>query len=353
MVGSPAKLLVDAATVRIGSVLAIPDILRELGADTLAILEQSGLDIGLFDDPDNTLSFAARSRLVQHCVEQTGCRHFGLLVGARNGLHSLGLLGLLMKYSPDVGSALQALADHLHLHGRGGMNTLRVERGRAVLSFDIYIPQAVATDQIGDGSVVFMANILRDLCGRDWLPKVAWFAHRKPKDVGPYQRLLPVPMRFDAERYAIVFDSNDLSRPIPHHDPVLHRYLQQQIDLLEAQQVADLPRQVRKTLRTAFAEGRFGAEHVARLFAMHPRTLNRRLHACGSSFRSLVEETRFDLARQLLRDSAMDIRQIAFALGYADSGAFTRAFRRWSGVTPGQWRVETGRDSGEEVRSGA
>jgi AraC-like DNA-binding protein len=59
----------------------------------------------------------------------------------------------------------------------------------------------------------------------------------------------------------------------------------------------------------------------------------------------LVEETRFEMARQLLQDTVMDVRQIALVLGYTHSGTFTRAFRRWSGVTPGQWRAERSPDA--------
>lgn len=190
----------EAATVRIGASLAVPAVLRSRGADPAQVLAQAGVDIALFDDPDNLISCVTRSRLLQHCVERTGCRHFGLLVGAQNGLHSLGLLGLLMKYSPYVGTALQSLVRYLHLHGRGVLSTLGVDGDRAMLAFEVHVPHCMATDQVGDGAVAFMFKILRDLCGPDWLPAEAWFAHRRPGDVGPYQRLLQVPLRFDAEQ---------------------------------------------------------------------------------------------------------------------------------------------------------
>jgi AraC-like DNA-binding protein len=345
MLGDSRGQLVDASTVRIASVSAIPKVLRELGVDPQPLLEQAGMDLAFFDDPDRIISFAARSGLVQVCVERTGCNHFGLLVGAHNGLQTLGLLGLLMKYSPDVQSALRSLLTHLHLHGRGGMNTLAVNESRALLAFEIYLPGSVATDQIGDGAIMFMFNILRDLCGPDWLPEEAWFAHRRPADIGPYQHLLRVPLRFDAEQYAIVFKTDDLARPLLRHDALLYRYLQHQVDRLESEQADDLPRQVRIALRHAIDDGRFGAEQIARRFAMHARTLNRRLQISGTSFRALVEETRFEMARQLLQDTVMDVRQIALVLGYTHSGTFTRAFRRWSGVTPGQWRAERSPDA--------
>lgn len=342
MVLSLEKQEAEAAMVRIGASMAVPAVLRSLGVDPAQVLAEARVDIALFDDPDNWISFATRSRLLHQCVERTGCRHFGLLVGAQNGLQSLGLLGLLMKYSSDVGSALQCLVRHLHLHGRGGMTTLGVDGDRATLAFEIYVQRSMATDQIGDGAVAFMFKILRDLCGPDWLPTEALFVHRRPVDVGPYQRLLRVPLRFDAEQNALIFSARDLQGRLPAHDPALQRLLQQQIDGLEAGQAADLPRQVRTVLRRALSGGRAGVDEVASIFSMHSRTLNRRLHVCGTNFRTLVDEARFEMARQMLEDSAMDVRQIALALDYADASAFTRAFRRWAGVTPVQWRQNPG-----------
>lgn len=353
MVGSRVKQEAEAATVRIGAALAIPAVLRSLGADPAQVLAEVGIDIALFDDPDNWISFATRSRLLQHCVERTGCRHFGLLVGAQNGLHSLGLLGLLMKYSPDVGTALQSLVQHLHLHGRGGLTTLVVDGDKATLGFEIYVQRSVATDQIGAGAVAFMFKIVRDLCGPEWLPDKALFVHRRPVDVGPYQSLLQVPLRFDAEQNALMFSTGDLERRLPTHDPALQRLLLRQIDALEAGQAADLPLQVRKVLRTALASGRASVDHVAGLFSMHSRTLHRRLHAFGTSFRTLVDEARFEMARQMLEDSAMDLRQIALALGYADTSTFTRAFRRWAGITPVQWRENPGARARRSQGTGA
>ena len=96
-------------TVRLGAVVIIPAILRQLGVDPAEVLAEAGLDPKAFDDPDNRIPFAGRSRLICLCVARTGCRHFGLLVGQQGGLSSLGLVGYLALHSPDVGMALRAL----------------------------------------------------------------------------------------------------------------------------------------------------------------------------------------------------------------------------------------------------
>ena len=323
--------------------MALPDVLRSLGADPAQLLGEAGFDLALFDDPDNEVSFAARGRLLAHCVARTGCRHLGLLVGEQGGLHSLGLVGLLVKYSPDVGTALRSLVHHMHLHVRGATTTFAVDGAMARLTYDVHQPRVEATDQVGDGALALMSNIMRALCGPRWKPIEVCMTHRKPEDVGPFRRFFRAPLRFDAEQNVLVFSTYWLRHSLPDADSQVRRLLQRQIDALEVRHSADFPEQVRSLLRTALLTGHSRADQVAAMFSMHSRTLSRRLDAFGVSFRELVDEGRFEIARQMLGDSAMDVRQIALSLDYADPSAYTRAFRRWSGTTPGRWRATAGR----------
>jgi AraC-like DNA-binding protein len=319
--------------------MGLPEVLRSLGVSPRKVLSEAGFDPGLFDDPDNVISYTARGRLMAHCVARTGCQHFGLLVGQRAGLHSLGLVGLLVKYSPDVGTALRNLVRHFHLHFRGAAPTLQEEGGTAILGYQIYQRGAQANDQVGDGAVAVIFNILHELCGPDWKPMEACFAHRKPEDVGPFRRFFGVFLRFDAEQNGLVFSSSWLKRPLPEVHPDIRRLVQKQIDALEAQHGDDFPEQVRAVLRVALATGDANAKHIATLFSMHHRTLNRRLNDHGIGYQELVDEIRFEIARQMLNDSDLAVSEIAVMLHYADARSFIRAFRRWSDATPARWRA--------------
>ncbi len=317
--------------------------LRSLGADPAKVLTGAGFDPKLFDDPDNLISYAARGRLLGRCVAAAGCKHFGLLLGRRGRLSDFGLVGFLVQHSPDVGMALRSLVRYLHLHVRGAVPSLAVHGKLVILGYDIYQPHVEAADQIADGAVAVMFNIMRTLCGPEWKPVEAWFAHRKPEDVGPFRQFFRVPLRFDAEQNAIVFSAHWLNRRMPGADPELRRLLQKQIDALEARHGSDFPEQIRRVLRTALLTGHGNAEQVARLFSIHSRTLNRRLKASTTSFQRLVDEGRYAIARQMLEQSDTGVRQIAASLDYADASAFTRAFRRWSGTTPARWRATRNR----------
>ena len=160
----------ELATVRIGPICAVPDVLRSLGQDPEVVLGEIGIDPRLFDDPDNLISYAARARILGHCAAKTGCRHFGLLIGERGGLQGFGVVGLLARYSTDVATALQRLVRFLHLHTRGSGVALSVAGELATLRYDIRQPNVEAVEQLGEAAVATMFNVLRSLCGSDWRP---------------------------------------------------------------------------------------------------------------------------------------------------------------------------------------
>lgn len=328
--------------VRVGVAAAIPAVLRSLAADPAEVLAEVGFEPEFFSDPDNLISYSGRGRLLAHCVNRTGCKHFGLLVGQHGRLSSLGLVGFLVRNAPDVGTALESLVRYLHLHVRGAVPSLTLHGKSAALGYEIYLSHVEANDQTADGAVAVIFNILRELCGPDWRPLEVLLAHRRPDDVGPFRRFFRAPLRYDAEQNAVSFSVDWLHRRLPESDPELRRLLQKQVDALEARHRDDFPEQVRSVLRTALPTANAKADQVAAVFSMRSRTLNRRLNAFGTTFQRLVDEVRFEIARQTLEHSAMNVSRIAAMLGYTDASAFTRAFRRWSGTTPAIWRADLG-----------
>ena len=288
------------------------------------------------------MSLEMHNKIVAHCAARTGCAHFGLLVGQHDGLHSFGLVGLLVRYAHDVREALNSFIRYFHLHAQGASVNLVVDDHSAMLTWQITDPGIEAVDHVSDGAIAVLLNIMRDLCGPDFRPTEAWFAHRMPADAGPFRRFFRVPLRFDAEQYALLFPVGYLNHHLNGIDDELRAVLQAQIGMLEQRHGNDFPAQVRSVLGASLLAGHCKAEQIAALFGMHSRTLNRRLSSFDVSFQQLVDQSRFEIARQMLEYSAMDIAQVSDALGYAAPGVFTRAFRRWSGTTPVEWRLAHG-----------
>ena len=339
------------STVRIATLTTLPVVLKKLGYDPAALLAEVGFEISLFDNPDNLISYARRSRLIKHCVIKTQCQHFGHLIGRHTGISSFGLLGLLTQQSPNVSTALHSLVRFAHLHVRGAVIYLEKKDNIAFLGYSIIQTGIEAREQIEDGAVTIAFNILRELCGPTWKPLNVLFAHRIPKDVRPFRQFFKTPLSFDAERNGILFPATWLQQPVMSADSKQHSLLQKQVDQLEHQYSHDFAEQVRRVLHPALLTQQASADNIAALFSIHQRTMHRRLNACGTSFQKIADESRFEIAGQLLENSSMKISQIAETLDYADASAFTRAFRRWSETTPSLWRERYQEANADPVES--
>jgi AraC-like DNA-binding protein len=336
--GRTARRAVNPATLRVSAIAQVPEVLRNLGADPAEVCAAAGIDFALFDDPANLITFRAASHLYRVCTEKTGCPHFGLLKGQKSGLDGLGFVGLLAKCAPDVGTALRGLVRYMHLHIRGAVTSLEDSGRLAIFSYEICDPGAEATDQIADASLGTMFNIMAALCGPHWKPVEVRFAHRRPSEPAPFHRFFQAPLSFDTGDNSLVFAASWLRCPLPAVDPELSRLLRDHVAALEAHYRDEFPERVRSLLMTGLLTDHGSAEQVAKLLSMHSRTLHRRLAASGTHFRALVDECRYAIARQMLADTDSDVGEIAGMLDYADTSAFARAFRRWSGTTPSLWR---------------
>jgi AraC-like DNA-binding protein len=326
------------ATLRVGGAAAILAVLEDFGIDSNEVLISAGVEPALFADPDNLITYAARDRLFRECVSRTGCQHFGLLVGQRMNLNALGLVGLLMRTSPDVGAALKVLVNLLHLHSQGAVMALRIDEDVAMLTYDAFEPGLEATDQTGSGAVAMMLNVMRTLCGPGFRPAEASFAHRRPADINAFRKFFKVPLYFDAEHFALVFSCEWLDVRPPGADDELQRLLQKQVAALDVEHSLEFPDQVRRVLRSTLITSHHSEGYIAELFSMRSHTFSRRLEACGTSFHELVDESRFEMAREMLRNTSLSVSEISASMGYSRASSFIRAFRRWSGLTPGEWR---------------
>ena len=160
-----------------------------------------------------------------------------------------------------------------------------------------------------------------------------------PTILAPIGALFGPNLRFDAEVSGIVFDSSWLDQPIPGADSRLRELVLRAIQQARASSTMSFADLVRGALHQMVLSGTSSAENVALLFGIHERTLRKRLTAEGTRLQSLVSQTRFELAKQLLENTELPLADIASALHFADAAVFSRAFRGWSGTNPRHWRT--------------
>src|SRR5215204_1528681 len=315
-------------------------VLRDLGADPEQVIEDGGHDPRIFDGPENFLSHAALGRLYQHCAERTNCPHFGLLVGEKASVSSLGLVGMLMKFSDTLDEALRVLEAHLKIINRGAIVHVERHADTVILSYSVYEPgggEGVA--QLSDGALAAALRVICELCGPKLEPSEVLIPRRQPADLEPYRRVFRAPIRFNEEAAALVFPAQWLDTPVPYSDPAAHEALKLRLIAIEKAAGVDLRDQLLRMLRIALVKTKSSASAMARRLAMHRRTLNRHLKGEGMEFRTLSDAVRFAVASQLLSDTDIPLAKIAAVLDFSEPAAFTRAFRRWSGRVPSSWRA--------------
>ena len=151
-------------------------------------------------------------------------------------------------------------------------------------------------------------------------------------------------VRFKAHRNALVFRSSDLDRPFVTYNDELLAIIGTQLDseLAARSTGMNVGEQVKAALRRSLAGKRPTLEDVANELGLGTRTLQRRLTNAGLTFQQLVEETRRELASHYLKQSAVELNEAAFLLGYGDANSFFRAFQVWEGTSPGEWRAQQG-----------
>ena len=327
--------------VRVGPLRPIPVLLAEHGLDPTQVLRRVGLRPRLFDDPSNLVSFPALGRLLDTCVKLTQCPHFGLMVGERFTLDSLGILGQLMRNSPTLRDALRLAIQHLELHDRGAVAlTLDFGNSQAALGYSLFDGDTPAAEQILDGSTAIYYRMFRELCGRSWKPLKVQLSHRRPRTIGPLRRFFGPNLEFDSRISAVVFDARWLDHPIAGADPAAYSAIIDTIKAVEARERAPFATQVRRAIHAMLFSASASTVSLASLFNVHERTLRRRLEAEGETVRNLVSEVRQEIADHLLRHTSLPVSEIAAVLRYSDATVFSRAFRSRSHMSPSEWRVQ-------------
>ncbi|MFO1313587.1 MAG: AraC family transcriptional regulator [Burkholderiales bacterium] len=324
-----------AGVQRLGGLVEVPALLRKLGGDPVQVFHRVDLRLSDFESTEARIPYLAVGRLMGACAAATGKEHFGLLAGERWRLSHMGIVGQLMRYAPTVGEGLRTGIAHQWLNAGGGVPFL-FERNRvAELGYGIYLSGVPHADQFHDLALALLVQLFREMYGAAWNPSVVLLPRSEPADVKPYARFFRARVEFNADRAACRFPATELTRPSAEADQAQLREHERHVAAYGPEELG--PR-LRRALRVMLAFGDTSAEGLAERLAMHPRTLHRRLAEGGTSFKAALEDVRFAVARQMLETTAMPLGEIAAALGYAESSPFVRAFRRWSGTTPTNWR---------------
>ncbi|XTP35418.1 AraC family transcriptional regulator [Mycobacterium sp. TJFP1] len=323
------------ALVRAASLLGYSELVAELGADPGALLRQAGIPSGAVADPDAFIGFRNTVIAVEMAARATGATDFGRQLARRQGLDILGPVGAAARTAPTVRAALTAIVDHMAVYSPAMAISLHpdIGRERAKVDYRILVDNLPDHRQAVELALGVSLNTWRLLAGPGFSPLTVHLPHRAMGPRGDYTRYFGARLREDEPCAAFTIRRSELDRPITA-DGTVHRTLMAYLQSITPPPTEGVVPQVRSMASQLMGTGALDIAVVARQLAMHPRTLQRRLAAAGTTFDRLVDEVRRESTRRYLRDTDMPMGQLAGVLGYSEQSVLTRSCRRWFGASP-------------------
>ena len=326
-------------TIAATSTLAMVRTAAARGVDSADLLAAAGLTREALEDPDARIPAPAVLRIWNGLRERTGDPTLQLIAPTTLPFGAYRVIDYLVAASATVGDGVRRFARFFGLIAESLV--LTVERDRecyrlCLTTADGGAVPPVYVDYVFAALVSRMRMRIRPHLRLQRLE----LRQAEPAAAVRYRETFGAPIRFGASADRLCFSAEEWDAPTESADAALVRVLEEHARIL-AQRVpratAGFEDDVQKAIVATLSEGG-SAECVARRLNVSVRTLQRKLVESGTTFRELSESVRGRLAEGYLCDPKVSISEVAFLLGFSEQSAFNRAFRRWTGETPGRWR---------------
>jgi AraC-like DNA-binding protein len=316
------------------------DFIERNGGDVDRVFGRSGIAPDCIDNPVLSLELGSYCGLFEEAARQTRNDNFGLWFGNQFMPRDLGMWGYMAVCSPTVGSAVQNLVEHFGFHQQGSMMRLSEAEPLLRLEYQVDDGRILERRQDAELSLGMFLNVFRECYGAHWAPEEVHFEHPKPMDWKEHERAFGAPVYFNQPINALLFRREVLKGRMPNCDLKLLAIVQTCLTALGLDQdlQQSLVDRLRHQLRVKLPEGYPSLDSIAEELGQSVSGVQRALAFEGLSYKDLVETTRQDLALLYLRQVHMPLSEIAFLLGYSELSAFSRAFRRWKGASPREYR---------------
>lgn len=316
---------------------------RDSGLDPDAMLKDAGLDPGVVSDPDTLISLDSYLALLAKSARISGLPDFGIRAAHTRGIPDLGLVSLLMREADNVESALRIYTTHLRMHADGTLVQLDTRFEDPIIIVDI---QANAIDeafQATQFSVTGIVQQIRWLIGENYSPELVCFAFPPPPNERFAQSVFKCEVRYNQILSGIVLGRALLQRPLVTSAPFLRKLALQQLRPLMKHDQDTFAMKVTRLIRKGLEDGEFSSDAIARHLAIDRRTLNRRLQQDGTTYSSLLQSVRMQIAQQSLEISDQPLTELAVATGFQSLSAFSRWVQTSFGCSATKWRANTRR----------
>lgn len=328
-------------TLSVASVNLILSAARQRGADPDALTRAVGIRPDQLRDPDGRVLIRQMQDLWREIITATGDPDIALHVGSLINPVAIGALAYVMMHSPTLGRAFEKLCQYQDIVCEGVRTTGQRQGRQFVLSLRITSPDLIYPQYALSCELSMYQSAIRAMTGLAITADEVRFAFPRPVNASEYEHVFgPGRLIFDADETAYVLDAALLDIPVLNANPGLFTVFEQHAnELLQRLRTPTLSARVRAEIVRLMKGEEPTLGTVADQLAMGVRTLQLHLKEEGTTYQHLLDDVRRELAVSHLRDHALSTTDIAYLLGFAEPSVFFRSFKKWTGQTPGAYRL--------------
>lgn len=317
---------------------SILSLFHQKGLEESGILAAAGFSRGAFDDPGSRLSWEQSQSVWRAALQLCPDSSLALHVAEALPYGSYGAVDYICQAAPTVCEAVRRLCNYYPLVN----DCVILEAERGPEECVLYLGSQVGKLPPLIINFILATIVLHTRRGwqLNWIPERVEFPYPEPDDLREYQRIFRCPLRFERPVAALVLPRVLWESPLPTSDPRLLEVLEERATTLLALHPPpqDTEARVRACIGAKLRYGESTVERVAAELGFSPRNLQRRLKSVGRSYSQILDELRAQTAEYFLRDPQVRIGEVASMVGFEEVSSFTRAFKRWTGSTPRQYR---------------
>lgn len=306
----------------------------------LSIIQGAGLKRSEFADPDTRIPSRLALELLRVSIEKSGDPALGLHAAELIEPGDLDVVEYAARHCPTAREGIQCAARLVRLLDES-MEIDLFEEGD--LAYWRFLRSSAVQQPPGVAEFMVAVNVVvaRRLVRIQMLPQAVHFTHEVATNPSEYQRFFGCPIRLGQEYNEIVLTRAELDVPLPLADADLRAAFEQHGEqLLSRLPTAEsIGSKVRRLTVAALGEGQFGMDVVAKKLHMSVATLRRRLREEGTTHSRILNDLRFEMAKRYLRRPDLAVSEIAYKLGFSHVNAFHKAFKRWTGCAPLEYRT--------------
>ena len=311
--------------------------LINLDVDADEVLRRCGLDPAQLYKPNLRTHFSAQPLFWQAAVELSGDPCIGLHLGEKMPVYKGQILEYLLLSSTTFGEGLKRVLSYQRLisdamHGQ-------ITQSSTPFLTNYFSEHRYLTPHLAEAMVVSLIRFLQSVSDEKFKPTKICFTHSALTNIAEYERVFQCPVEFDNNQFRLYFEPEILDYRSPYAEPeLLSMHMQSADQHMEILEKRDLIIEVRNQVGALLETCDISLESISRQLDMSPRQLRHQLNLAGTSLQKIINQYRKSLSRQLLSQTDETISEIVYLTGFSEPSTFYRAFKRWEGMTPIEYR---------------